>query len=92
MDKVLQKSPEISLLCLHEPPGYTRLAGILEELQIDYLDLLPEFRKETQTKNINLFRESDRHWNEAGHKLAAENILSTLYKNHMLEPLTPLGR
>jgi hypothetical protein len=92
MNKVMKKSPKDGLLCLHEAPGYTRLAGILEELQIDYLDLLPKFRKETQSSGTNLFRESDRHWNEAGHKLAAENILSALYKNHILKSPMPSGK
>jgi len=86
MNKVLEKTPKTDLLCLDGAPGYARLAGILKELQIEFIDLLPVFREKTQGRGGNLFRGSDRHWNEAGHQLAAEQIMSALNRYHMLEP------
>jgi len=80
MNKILDNAPKSTLLCLEEAPAYARLGEILEELHIEYLDLLPAFRQETRDRNTGLFRESDRHWNIAGHQLAAEKIFSVLQK------------
>lgn len=84
MSMVLEDSPKTGLLCLDEAPGHARLAGILEDLQIDFIDLLPVFRETTHNTGENLFRNSDRHWNEAGHQLAAEEVMSVLYKHRLL--------
>jgi hypothetical protein len=86
MNKIINNSPDIDLLCLEEAPGYARLGEILEELHIEYINLLPAFRQQTQDSNKSLFRESDRHWNEAGHQLAAEKIFSALQKNTAPHP------
>jgi len=85
MNKVIEDAPRSGLVCLEEAPAYTRLAGTLDELQIEFIDLLPVFRREVQGSNNSLFWRSDRHWNEDGHLLAAEHILSALYYNQWVE-------
>jgi hypothetical protein len=46
MRGVMREAPqEAERLCVEEPPAYRRLSKLLGELNIDYLDLLPEFRK-----------------------------------------------
>ena len=61
-------------ICYDSLPAYQRLQNLLNELGIDYVNLLPKFRN---SKN-ELFRISDKHWNEAGHKLAASTVLGYL--------------
>jgi hypothetical protein len=65
-------------VCLGAAPGYKRLHRMLGELGVDLIDLLPDFRKAAQEDNIELFRTSDKHWNPAGHALAAERVVSDL--------------
>ena len=72
-------------ICFEKAPGYNRLKEILNELQINYVDLLPEFRK-AMNNGTNLFRRSDRHWNPEGHALAAQIVLSKLVEQKLLEP------
>ena len=72
------------MLCIEEAPAYQRLSGILHELNIEYVDLLPTFRNVTKKGKLNLFRRSDRHWNERGHGLAANHLYSTLVKRKLL--------
>ena len=77
-DKVTRNAPEGETLCLKNPPAFERLRSILTDLSIGYIDLLPEFRDVMQDDGTNLYRRSDRHWNEKGHRLAAEIVFSTL--------------
>ncbi len=83
MKKVKLKIKDPDQFCFEEAPGYKRLRHILNELGIEYLDLLPEFRKATKEGRI-LFRQSDRHWNPEGHSLAARKIIYMLEKNKLL--------
>jgi hypothetical protein len=71
--------------CLGAPPGYKRLHLILNELGIDLIDLLPDFRRATQEEGTELFRQSDKHWNPEGHVLAAERVVSELMKKKLLK-------
>ena len=82
-----RKVPNPELICMEEVPAYDRLADILTELDIEYVDLLPSFRKNRGNNGLNLFRESDEHWNEQGHSLAAKIVYSALTK----EGLFPFG-
>ncbi len=59
-------------LCLETAPAYQRLREISEELGIAFIDLLPEFRREAAAGQE--FFLSDRHWNAAGHALAAARV------------------
>lgn len=76
--ETIGETAEADLLCLAEPPSYARAIGILSELEIEHLNLLPTFRQEAANKNVSLFRMTDRHWNELGHELAAETVYQTL--------------
>ena len=71
--------------CLGEAPGYKRLHRMLEELGIDLIDLLPDFRKAAREEGVELFRQSDKHWNPAGHALAAEKVVSALMERKLFE-------
>ena len=46
----------------------------LSDLNIEYINLLPEFRKATRKYESNLYRRSDGHWNENGHHTAARHV------------------
>ncbi len=51
---------------------------MLDEIDVEFVDLLPEFRRVTYDGANNLYWWSDRHWNPDGHALAAENVVSHL--------------
>jgi hypothetical protein len=57
---------------------------MLEQLNIPFADLLPEFR--LQAEDENLFRGSDRHWNEDGHTLAASVVAAKLVEDGLVSP------
>ena len=71
-------------LCLKEVPGYGRLKGILKGLEIDFVDLLPDFRQAMKGGSTFIFRRSDRHWNPEGHALAAKRVVSALIEKHLI--------
>jgi len=78
MDRVRSDFYDPELLCLDQAPAYSRLGAITESLGIEYVNLLPDFRREAGS-GTDLFR-SDRHWNAAGHALAARRLASVLGK------------
>lgn len=82
-EKAINKTPQ-SMLCLEDPPSYRRLSSILRNLNIEYIDLLPTFRDVTKNNKVNLFRISDRHWNERGHSLAAKTLYSALVRHNLI--------
>ena len=82
--KLQAKATHPNRLCLAEAPGHKRLKAVLKELDIDFVALLPAFRQAHQTEGTELFWYSDRHWNPAGHALAAKQVLSFLKENHDL--------
>ena len=71
-------------ICAKEAPGHKRLAQILEEESIPYIELLDTFRSAAGSGE-NLFRRSDRHWSEAGHALAAERVAVELAARDFLD-------
>jgi len=56
-------------------PDYpnARLAAIVAQLEIPFLDLTPAFRREI-SRGESLFFDHDLHWNERGHRLAGQEI------------------
>jgi hypothetical protein len=69
---------ESEQLCIEETPGYKRLHSILTELEIDFIDLLPDFREAARDNGVELFRRSRNNWNPEGHYLAANRVLKEL--------------
>ncbi len=62
-----------------------RLAAILDEADIPYLDLLPIFQEAAeQPETPPLYFYFDFHWSPAGHALAAEGVESFLRERGML--------
>ena len=84
MEAVKKNAPNSETDCLEEAPGYERLKNILNELDIEYVNLLPNFRDVNQDGNSNLYRLSDRHWNEEGHALAAKVVGSYLLQKNLI--------
>jgi hypothetical protein len=82
-DSVLAKVPDPAKICLHEARGYVRLRAILERLEIPYHCLLDAFRRQ-HTAGAGLFWMGDRHWNERGHALAAEEVAGQIAKRFAL--------
>ena len=78
MEKVRSDFYAPELLCLDQAPAYSRLGAVAGRLGIEYVNLLPDFRQEAGN-GTKLFR-SDRHWNAAGHALAARRIAAVLEK------------
>jgi hypothetical protein len=66
-----------SLICPDVAPGHERLRGVLDHLEIEYIELLPRFR-ERHSEKRSLFQYSDRHWNKNGHQLAASMVYQAL--------------
>ncbi len=87
--KVKSKVTDPNRLCLADAPGHQRLKAILETLDIDFVDLLPDFRQAAQIEETELFWQSERHWNPAAHALAAKQVLSFLSKKHHLPSADP---
>jgi hypothetical protein len=59
-----------------EEGGYQRLCAIASELQVACSDLTAAFRDATKTANP--FFQSDPHWNELGHRLAAAEVVKSM--------------
>jgi hypothetical protein len=72
-------------LCFEQAPGHARLSRLLNQLDIDQISLLPDFRRAMREEGIELYQ-SDLHWNPKGHSLAAERILSELTRRGFLPP------
>ena len=70
--------------CIEAAPGNVRLGGIAASNDIPFFDLLPAFQSEYAASSGPLFDLVDRHWNAAGHDLAAEAVLSFLQAEEML--------
>jgi hypothetical protein len=60
------------------------LAGYLNESGIPYIDLLPAFQSHHELTTEPLFWPGDKHWNTAGHRLAAETICDELSQRDIL--------
>jgi lysophospholipase L1-like esterase len=65
-------------VCMKDPPPYRQLDKLLDELDIEYLNLLAAFREAQQQADVELFRRSDMHWNAQGHALAARELAAAL--------------
>lgn len=61
----------------NEEVGYARICNIAYEQGIECVDLTPIFRG-LANKGEKLYFDKDPHWNELGHKIAAEAILPFL--------------
>ena len=57
---------------------------IANRLGVAVIDLLPGFRDWTARRGSALYLESDGHWNERGHKLAAGIVARELVNRHLL--------
>lgn len=62
------------------------LSEFLKEHRIDYLQLLPEFKKYTNDTSERLYfpYTYDNHWNASGHALAAELIYDKLKNDNLI--------
>jgi len=87
IENAIKIAPDPEKFCLREARGYDRLASILEDLDIKYVDLLPDFRNVMHHGGVNLFRRSDGHWNEDGHHLAAEQVGLFLAEKDLLKKI-----
>lgn len=76
--EVEEASPSPERLCLEEAPGFRRLEELCAGLGLEYVDLLPSFRRAGREEGTALFRSDDRHWNEEGHRLAAALMAARL--------------
>lgn len=57
-----------------EDARYIVLRKLLDEADIEYVDLLPVFRKAINSGAEQLYFREDGHWNPAGHALAAKTL------------------
>lgn len=60
------------------------LDDFLARNDIAYIDLLPDYRKFSARIGKELYLRSDGHWNEAGHKLAADLIVKDLARSSVI--------
>jgi len=74
----------------HDPDDYDiekpnrKLILLCANLQIDCLDLLPVFQKETAQGNV-LYYPRDTHWTAEGHRIAAREIYEDLKQKGWLD-------
>jgi hypothetical protein len=84
-DDVIQSVAHPEFLCLEQAPGHTRLSQMLTERSIEQIELMPYFRSAMSDEHVQLYYLSEgMHWNEAGHKLAAEQVVSELMSRQLL--------
>jgi hypothetical protein len=76
--------PAESFVALEQAPACELLKGGLKRLNIEYLDLLPNFRSVMRDERIPLSYRSDKHRNKEGYDLAAKLVLSALIKKNLL--------
>lgn len=84
------KRPE--LVCFEEAPGHRRLARVLEALEVPFIELLDDFRRRVESTGERLYHDSDLHWNEAGHRLAAERVALELLARGLVGRPGPADR
>lgn len=65
----------------------TTIRKILNKNSINHIDLLRRFREEKERKGKDLYLKNFRHWNSAGHYLAAEEI----FRHLVAEQLIPVS-
>lgn len=71
---------------------YEKVIGLLKDRNISYIDLTPEFKKyadfslkKNASPRINLYWESDPHWNSKGNRLAGLLISDYLLENSVVK-------
>ena len=84
MQEILSQTPHPEQFCLESAPGNQRLNQILASREIEFIDLLPAFRKASREDGLRLYPLDDAHWNAAGHALAAERVLAELIARKLL--------
>ena len=72
-------------------PDASYLYKLLEELDIAFIDLLPEFPAQMLKDNMELYWRSDRHWNPKEHELAA-NLVGAFLAKESLIPMNNAAR
>jgi hypothetical protein len=72
-------------LCVEDAPEHKRLEMTLTDLGIPFVGLLPKFRQRNHIYEEGLYRMSDQHWNQNGHRLAAEEISASILSSGWLE-------
>ncbi len=65
------------------------MRDIAEELSLPLIDLTPGFRSWVATRDEPLYIEWDGHWNEAGHRLAAQIVTSRLQELDVVDARPP---
>lgn len=62
----------------------TMIKQMTDSLHIPVVDLLPAFQQRTATDKAPLYLEWDGHWNDAGHRLAADVIVRDLVSDNLV--------
>lgn len=62
------------------------LGRLADDLDIPVIDLLPGFRAWTSSGGSGLYMQQDGHWNERGHRLAAEIVAREMIARHFIPP------
>ena len=81
-DKVIQRMGKTSKGFKMDLPQIL-LTDFFAKNEIDYLDLLPVFKKTGEKKH--LYHSRDTHWNIDGNKLAAETIFEHIVDSGLLK-------
>jgi hypothetical protein len=71
--------------CIEDAPVHKKLEMTLTDLGIPFIGLLPIFRAQHHVYEEGLYRVSDEHWNQNGHRLAAEELSASLLSSGLLE-------
>ena len=69
----------LAALCISDPPAWHRLASLLLERRIPFLDLRSAFRNaERRSDGPDLYLATDEHWSVDGHALAADFVADAI--------------
>ena len=81
---VLDRIENSDRFCIEEGAVFTRLKNLLKKLEIEYIDLLPEFEAVHRRKNIHLHGAEDYRWNAAGHHHAARIVWREIQRRELI--------
>lgn len=84
-DKALEIFPEMRNKTWNLDKPNRILRAFLDEENIQYIDLLPEFREQAEDGQEEFYLLSDGHWNERGHQLAGRLITENLLASGLIE-------
>ncbi|MBN1423415.1 SGNH/GDSL hydrolase family protein [Candidatus Fermentibacteria bacterium] len=84
VDRLIRRKPMLARANLNPALPRSRLAELLESMELPYLDLLDDFRAAAASGTDPLFPREG-HWTEDGNRIAAQGLCRLVLQRHLLE-------